>query len=353
MLTRAANILEEACRKHEIPGAVLRVDVNGEIAHVSAHGVTRFDKPAPVIPPTWFDLASLTKILGTTPAVMLLHQQRRIDLEAPLSEYLADLNSALRDVPLSMFLAHRSGLAAWRNFYQQVPADRLGSPTAKAIIRNLHLQEKPVYEPGSMELYSDIGMALVGFAVETITGQDLNRFVTPEILDQAAPDEIAYLQISPRSVPSIAATEDCRWRGRILVGEVHDENTWAAGGCLGQSGLFGSAAGAARIMEEFRQALLGQGKIFQPSTIKSFMIKHGRRRLGFDAPDFELSSTGTRMGLHTFGHLGYTGCSAWCDPERSITIVLLTNRVHPSRGNEAHKRLRPQVHDAVMEELSE
>jgi CubicO group peptidase (beta-lactamase class C family) len=356
MLTAAAEILDEAARTKEIPGAVLRVDLNGQTVHCSAHGVTRFDQPEPVTLDTWFDLASLTKILATTPAVMWLAQNGAMSLADPLGRYLPELRAPLSQATLRAFLSHTSGAAAWRPYYLQVEAGLLGTPAAKDAIRKMHLAEAAEYGAGTEERYSDIGFALLGFAVEAATGETLDQFVSRHVLRKIAGDEIDYLQIRPRRNVRLAATENCPWRGRVLVGEVHDENTWTAGGCLGQAGLFGTAAGVAALMEEFRLANENRGRVFQLEIFRRFMEKNSTspdatRRLGFDSPSREQSSTGRFMGPSTFGHLGFTGVGAWCDPDRALTIVLLTNRVHPTRENQAHKRLRPLVHDAVITEL--
>jgi len=352
MLKEAARILDEATRTRQIPGAVLRVDVAGQAVHESAHGVTRFDNPQAITTDTWFDLASLTKILATTPAIMLLVQNRAMSLDEPLSVYLPEMKTPLAEIPLRQFLSHTGGAAAWRPYHLRIDPNKLGTFEAKNKIRNMHLAETPEYRPGSRELYSDVGFALLGFAIETATGESLDRFVMENIVRQVADGEMDYLQVNPRDGIQIAATETCPWRGRVLVGEVHDENTWAAGGCLGQAGLFGTAAAVAALMEEFRSP----GKLCGAKTVRAFMRKNtvspeATRRLGFDSPSRVDSSAGRYFGPNSFGHLGFTGASAWCDPDKALIVVLLTNRVHPTRENQAHKHLRPLIHDAVVTEL--
>ncbi len=356
MLTGPARLLDAAVAPRRLPGAVLRVDQAGRTVHYTAHGVTRFDAPLPVDIDTWFDLASLTKILATTPAVMLLVQRGMMCLDEPLGRYLSELRSPLAEATLRAFLAHSSGAAAWRPFFERVDDAVPNTPAARESLRRLHLNESAEYPANTRELYSDVGFALIGFAVEAVTGEPLDRFVTREILQPLAGDQLAFLQVDPQPGLRIAATEDCPWRRRVLVGEVSDENAWAAGGCLGQAGLFGTAAGVAAVMEEFRLARAGSGRIFQSDTMAAFLSRKApppmrTRWLGFDAPSGEQSAAGRYLGPMTFGHLGFTGVSAWCDPERELTIILLTNRVHPTRENQIHQELRPQVHDAVVTEL--
>ncbi|NLH48473.1 MAG: beta-lactamase family protein [Myxococcales bacterium] len=356
MLTHAAAMLEEATRERRVPGAVLRVEWQGELRHESAHGVTRYDQPAPVVPSTWFDLASLTKILATVPAVMLAVQSGLIELDAPLGEYLPEVHAAFAAQPFRRFLNHSSGAAAWKPFFRRVPPAMLNSPEGKRLILREILVEQPESVPGTRQVYSDIGMAMVGEALARTLAKPLDEWVEREIFRPLGADELAYLQRRPRAVPSLAATEDCPWRGRVLAGEVHDENTWAAGGALGQSGLFGTARGAGVVLQEIQAALAGQGRLFKPEVVARFMQKPADReedsfRLGFDSPSRRGSSTGRHFGPRTFGHLGFTGVSAWADPDRRLLVVLLTNRVHPTRQNETIKQLRPLVHDAVIEEL--
>jgi len=356
MLKRASQLLNQATEEKQLAAAVLRVNQKGEPAHISSHGVTRFDVPESVTEETWFDLASLTKILATTALTMHLFEAGKIDLAAPIGQYLHEIKSDLADVALHHFLSHTSGAADWRPFYQKIPVADLQKPAGKRMMRSLHLQEEKQYPAGSRQLYSDVGFALLGFALETITGETLERAVTQQIFHSLNIDELSFLQGDQHEIPSLAATENCAWRGHMLCGEVHDQNTWAAGGCLGQAGLFGTAAGVAAMMEEFRCALAGQGKIFSRKTINAFMGKpkdlpKASFRLGFDSPSRPLSATGKYFSDASFGHLAFTGCSCWCDPTRELTVVLLTNRIHPTVDNEVLKTLRPQVHDAVIEEL--
>jgi CubicO group peptidase (beta-lactamase class C family) len=354
MLTNASTLLDAATMARRISGAVLRVEAGGEVVHESAHGVTRCDAPAPVAAATWFDLASLTKILATTPAAMLLYQRGALALEAPLGRFLPGAKASFAAQPIENFLAHVSGAAAWKPLFRAVPPDALHSPAGKTAIVRALLAEAPLYPPGERQVYSDIGFALLGLALEESAGQPLHEFVAREIFAPLGIDELAYLQLAPRAGLSLAATEDCPWRGRVLAGETHDENTWAAGGCLGQSGVFGAARGVAQLADEFLAAARGAGRLFSPATLARFLRApahvSGSFRLGFDTPNLQGSAAGSHFGPHSFGHLGFTGCSVWCDPDRRLSVVLLTNRVHPTRDNDALKELRPAVHDAVLEE---
>jgi CubicO group peptidase (beta-lactamase class C family) len=185
----------------------------------------------------------------------------------------------------------------------------------------------------------------------------LHEFVATQVFAALGAANLAYLQLHSRATPSLAATEQCPWRGRVLAGETHDENTWAAGGCLGQSGVFGDAEAVCRVMAEFQAAWDGRSALLAPDTLRRFLrrpagLPNATFRLGFDSPSESGSAAGHGFGPYSFGHLGFTGASVWCDPYSALTVALLTNRVHPTRANEAIKDLRPRVHDAVIEELA-
>jgi len=356
MLSKVRRILDDACARRHLPGAVLRVDQHGQTVHLSAHGVTRYDDPTPMTADPWFALASLTKILGTTPAVMLLAQRGAIEVEVGLGAYLPGLHPLLAEIPVYYYLNHTSGLADWRPFYQDLPPNLLGKVEAKDYMRRLLCRETPVAAPGTVERYSDIGMGLIGFMVEAMSGQDLPTFVAERILAPLQIDGLFFGSIATRDDLSIAATENCPWRKHILCGEVQDENAWSAGGCLGQAGMFGTADGVACLLEEYRLTLQGKGRLFTENIMRRFMRRNELSasagfRYGFDSPSAQGSSTGRYMSPATFGHLGFTGVSTWCDPQRAITIILLTNRVHPTRANEKIRQIRPLVHNAIMEAL--
>jgi len=209
MLSKVRRILDEACKRRNLPGAVLRVDHEGRTVHESAHGVTRYDGPAAMTTDAWFDLASLTKILGTTPAVMLLTQRGTIELEVGLGAYLPDLHPLLAEIPVYFFLNHTSGLADWHPFYQRIPQNLLGTVDAKDDMRQLLSRETLVATPGTVERYSDVGIGLIGFMVEAVSGQALPDFVAEQIL---APLEIDRLHFG-----SIPRAMGCPWPPRRIV----------------------------------------------------------------------------------------------------------------------------------------
>jgi CubicO group peptidase (beta-lactamase class C family) len=241
-------------------------------------------------------------------------------------------------------LAHCGGLTAHIPFFRTIKG---GTAFEQAIC-----QSALAYAPRSSSIYSDLGFMLLGF----ILGREVaieDRFVALQTQMGVVED----LQFHPPSVwrSRIAPTEFDAWRGRLLVGEVHDENAAALNGAAGHSGLFGTSAAVGQHARHVLQILAGRGGVFQRSTVETFVAKRAdvpgsSRALGWDTM-LPTSSCGRRMSARAFGHTGFTGTSLWIDPDREIYVVFLTNRVHPSRENDAIRLVRPAVHDAVMDAL--
>ncbi|MDP8225501.1 MAG: serine hydrolase domain-containing protein [Candidatus Lernaella stagnicola] len=355
-MNEPAAILERAVEQKDIPGAVLRVERAGRLVHESAHGVTRYDTPHPVRLDTWFDLASLTKILATTPVAMRLFDRGDLDLDAPLHDFLPDVAEDFGRQPFYRFLHHTSGARPSGSYHRLMPPELVATAGGKTWTKSQLAEERPAYEPGTRQVYSDIGFALAGWALERLSGASLDDLFQREVAGPLRITDLLFLQVTPRSVDSIAATQDCPWRGRVVCGVVHDYDTYAAGGALGQAGLFGTAAAVARVVEEFRLALQGESDWLSNSAMTAFLNNADHLpgvdyRLGFDTVSAVGSTAGDHFSRDTFGHLGFTGVSAWCDPKAELTVVLLTNRLHPSIENLAIRTLRPAVHNAVWKEL--
>jgi CubicO group peptidase (beta-lactamase class C family) len=210
-------------------------------------------------------------------------------------------------------------------------------------------------------IYSDLGFMLLGQAVETISGQSLDRFCQKHIFGPLGLRAMSFIDLAQvrthRVEPvaeMIAATQRCPWRRRILCGEVDDENAWAMGGVAGHAGLFGSARDVDALAAVLEAASRGEHSFLPAELVREMWtidttVPRSTRTLGWDTPAPTASSTGTRMSLRTVGHLGFTGTSLWIDLERRLQITLLTNRVHPSRDNERIRELRPRLHDLVIE----
>ena len=355
-LKPAFDVVNRAIADGAIPGGVLAVGLRDELIVRPFGKLTRDAKSPAVTANTLYDMASLTKVIVTTTSVMMLMQQKRLDLDTPVVRYLPEWAAAAKSDPdptwrarvtIRNLLLHDSGLPAHRDFYK-------GAKGHDAVLARV-LAEPLVHQPGTQVEYSDLGFIMLGEIVQRLTGVTLDEYAKQHIF---APLGInASLFNPPRKLwPTIAPTEnDLDFRKRLMQGEVHDENAWAMGGISGHAGLF-STAGDAAI---FAQMILNGGiyayhRLLSRPTIQEFTAREAigdaARTLGWDVIT-QPSSSGHFFSASSFGHTGFTGTSLWIDPERGLFVVLLTNRVNPTRANEQIRQLRPAVHDAVLQAL--
>jgi CubicO group peptidase (beta-lactamase class C family) len=339
----AADVLNRALSAKAFPAAVAEV---GDATHPlwrQAFGRLTFDDSAPqTADDTIFDLASLTKVLATTPIAMQHVERGAVGLDDNVGEHVPEWRSADReDVTIRDLLAHCSGLPGWLPLFRA----HQGRSDFERAICHTPLE----YSPRTRAVYSDLGFMLLGFVLEA--GSTLEaRFDAV----RAQMGVVEDLQFHPPSTwhARIAPTEMDGWRGRLLVGEVHDENASALGGAAGHAGLFGTAAAVGQHARHALQILDGKVGAFQRVTVEAFTTRRpeipgSSRALGWDTM-LPSSSCGTRMSPRAFGHTGFTGTSLWIDPDRGAYVVLLTNRVHPTRANDAITQIRPAFHDAVF-----
>ncbi len=348
--------MEKAVQDGVFPGAVLRVWFKGRTVYEKAVGVTDRESLTPVDPSTVYDLASLTKPLATASAFMILVQKGRVSLESRLCELIAEFrDNDKKDVTVGQLLCHTSGLADHRPYYetlQQLPG--AGRPGA---LKSLLQSEPLINPPGAKVVYSDLGYMILNWIIEARSGMTIDRFFEHEILLPLTLSDLYYIRKNERDVTGriIAPTETCPWRKKTLKGEVHDDNAWVMGGCCAHAGLFGTARGVSDFLVELLGVYHGtkQSAVFSPDVVRTFLTEWNgfRRTPGFDMPSAEGSSSGHLFSPGSVGHLGFTGTSFWMDLEREIIVVLLSNRVHPSRDHTAIRAFRPLIHDTVMEEL--
>ncbi len=258
---------------------------------------------------------------------------------------------------VEQLLSHRSGLAAWGGLYLDVPHDPGSGAARRWILAEASRRvESP---PGTKMVYSDLGYMILGACLERITSRGLARIVAEEVTEPLGiSDTVFYAGAAAGERRSMLArksppTERCQWRGRLIKGEVHDENCVALGGVAGHAGLFGNAQSVAKLGREMLEVLARRSNYLPPDILEEALepIPGGSKRIGWDSKSEENSATGRYMSDKTFGHLGFTGTSIWCDPVSDVVIVLLTNRVHPSRANEKIRGFRPAFHDGVMAAL--
>jgi CubicO group peptidase (beta-lactamase class C family) len=359
-------ILAAALKAKIFPGAV--VGISGKVAgrrkeFILSCGYARLiPERVAMREDVFFDLASLTKPLATTLAVLCLMKENKISLDAQLPSLLQVSTEKRKEaIALKHLLAHASGFPAHREYYKEL----INYPAAarKDIIIDWILQEELLYQPGFRSLYSDLDYILLGRIIEKKSGQSLNRFVTDKIMQPLGLEEgIFFIPLAEEKDRELtrkkifAATEECPWRHRVLCGEVHDDNAFAMGGVAGHAGLFGDIRSVLRILT-FLLAMW-QGENIHPNIrntdLQRFMTrqrgndKEGTWTLGFDTPAAKGSSSGSYLSPTSVGHLGFTGTSFWIDREKDLVIVLLTNRVHPRRDNAGLKDFRPLFHDAVV-----
>jgi serine-type D-Ala-D-Ala carboxypeptidase len=347
------------------PGGALLVHARGRTVHLSFHGHRSLEPPGgPVDAQTCFDLASLTKILVTAPLVLLSVQRGRLALAEPVHRILAEYTGQGREsITARMLLDHSSGLAAWRPYYETVRsavADRSAKVRGREAVRRLVAAEAPEALPGSRTLYSDLNFILLDWILERIHGQPIDTLFGEWLAGPLGLGSLFFVDLTlmapaarARQGRVFAATERCPWRERTLIGEVHDDNAFVMGGVSGHAGLFGTAQDVAALADVWLASFLRTGGVFEQGLVQQFWRRSGpagsTRALGFDTPSPRASQAGDRFGPRTVGHLGFTGTSLWIDPDRELIVVLLTNRVHPTRANEAIKQFRPVLHERVAD----
>ena len=348
--SRAFDILRKAVAEQAFPGASIAVTRQGKLIALRALGHFTYDlNSAAVTPESVFDLASVSKVIATTSMAMLLYQRGLLDLEAPVAaivpEFAAsDPTGIRRDVTLRMLLTHSSGLPAYEKLF-------LRAHTREELLAAAFATPLTA-DPGARAEYSDIGFIILGVALERIADEPLDRFCRREVFGPLGMAQTAFNPPAPwrDSIPPTA--DDRSFRHRIIQGEVQDENASVLGGVAGHAGLFASAQDIAL----FANAILtGGAPILRPETLALFTRRESEpagtsRALGWDTPSSP-SQSGKYFAPGSFGHLGYTGTSLWLDPERQLSITLLTNRTWPDCSHQAIKQVRPSFHDAIIEAL--
>ena len=347
--TQIDEIIQSANNDSAFPGAVVLVSKEGEIIYEKAFGhLTYYDTSAVVTINTIYDIASLTKVTATTTAVMICYDKNLFSLDDPVAKYIPEFSQNGKEkVTIKNLLLHNSGLPAFKRFYKNYSS-------AEEIIKDIY--KTPLsYEPGSKTVYSDLGFITLAKIVEQVTGKRFDAFCKEEIFKPLQmnstffnpPDSLKY---------KIAPTEyDNYWRKKLVWGKVHDETSSLLNGVAGHAGLFSTAEDMSKLL----QLLLNGGtfnshQIIKPATAILFTTRYSdksSRALGWDTKSEEKSSAGKLFDITSFGHTGFTGTSVWADPIRKLFVVFLTNSVHPTRENKKLYKVRPVLHDAVINAL--
>jgi len=320
------------------------VGYRDSVVLLAAVGHYGADDQRPVTPETIYDLASLTKVIGLTTAAMMLVDSGKLDLDAPVQRYVPAFQGVNKErVMIRHLLTHSSGMPAWRPLY----AEAKTREAALALVDTTVLLK----QPGDTFVYSDLGAITLTQAVEAITGQRLNDFLNARLFGPLGMTSTRFLP-PPEWRDRIAPTEnDTVFRHRVLRGEVHDENAGRLGGVSGHAGLFSTAPDLARFAQWLLRLRTIDSLHAREFTHKQGLPPGSSRALGWDTPS-ELSSAGTKMGPNAFGHTGFTGTSIWFDPDRGLFIILLTNRVNPTRANTKILQVRRRVADLVNDALT-
>jgi CubicO group peptidase (beta-lactamase class C family) len=354
-------VVEAGVASRAFPGGVLAVGRDGVLAHLRAFGRLSYDPgAAEVATDTLYDLASLTKVVVTTTLSMILVDEGKLDLDARVHAFFPAFSGPAKErVTVRHLLTHSGGLQWWAPLYKEVKG--------KAAFLERIVAMDLAYEPGAKSVYSDLGIILLGDILERVSRTPFEEMARTRVLQPLGMKDAQY-RPPAELLPRIAPTENDPWRGRVVRGEVHDENAFALGGVAPHAGLFATAPDLAHLA----QMLLAGGsfggrRIVSRATVELFTERAGvpvsSRALGWDTPTDEsglrsstpgqpgYSSAGSLFSARSFGHTGFTGSAMWMDPERELYVVLLTNRVHPTRDNNAIREVRAQVSDAIVRAL--
>lgn len=357
------QLLATAIAAGVFPGAAAAValgppDRGSELLLGAGH--TTYAASPAITAATLFDLASLTKPLATTLALLALRQEGRLDWESTLPELLQrPVPGDKAQITLRQLLSHSSGLPAHRPYFQALA--KIAAAERRETLLAWILGEELLAPPGQAPLYSDLGFLLLGWSVERLAGTSLDRYVAERIYRPWGLEEHLFFRPLPAAHEPhrlFAPSEECPWRQRLLAGEVHDDNCHVLGGVAGHAGLFGDLAGLLRLTTRLLEVY--QGRASHPCLAAADLQRAWQREgtaagsdwgLGFDTPAASGSSGGRYLSAASVGHLGFTGTSFWIDPARELVMLLLSNRVHPQRDNARIRQFRPRFHDLIITTL--
>jgi len=375
------SIVMDAIRQKAMPGCQVLVAKEGKVFFQKSFGSLVYDSLIPVRNNSLYDLASLTKVMGTTLAIMKLYEEDKIDLNDKLSHYLNFLkNSNKEKVTIKDVLLHQAGLQAFIPFYKKtmqngVPDSTIYSPIKDSIFTiqlaanlfmNKNYEDKFWEEIASSELkksgeylYSDLGFMMLKKVVEVVSNTDFENYLYQNIYKPLNLSSMVFNPLLSFNINMIAPTEnDTLWRKQVVRGYVHDQSAAMQGGVSGNAGLFSNANDVAIIMQMLlNKGIYGESRIFKASTVDLFTKKNNkksRRGLGFDKPETnknKISPTSLLCSDETFGHTGFTGTCTWADPEHDLVYVFLSNRVYPSAENKklAETNVRTRIQDLIYE----
>jgi len=341
------SLINNAIQDKAFPGAVVLVYKNDKIIYEKAFGHLTYDDTSAIVTKnTIYDLASLTKVIATTTATMLCYDRKLFSLDDLVSKYLPRFGcNGKQIITIKNLLLHTSGLPAFIRYYKT-------TKNAEEVLKQIY-SCKLSYKTGTETVYSDLGMIVMGKIIEKVTGKSLDDFYKEEIFDPLGmnhtyfnpPDSLKY-KIAPTEI-------DNYWRHRLIWGEVHDETASLLNGVAGHAGLFSIAEDISKLINVIlNEGILNGRQFIKPETVKLFTTKYSdqsTRALGWDTKSKEKSTAGDLFSMSSFGHTGFTGTSVWVDPSRNLFVIFLTNRVYPTRKNHKISRIRPTLHNLIIE----
>jgi len=343
------RVINKAIEDKSFPGGVVLVWKDGKTNYEKAYGNYTYDPQSErVYPHTLYDLASLTKVVATTTAAMICYDRDLFSLDDKVIKYIPEfVVNDKENITIKNLLLHNSGLPAWKKFYGR-------ELKYNDVINEIYSSELE-YKTGEKTVYSDLGIITLGKIIEKVSGKTLDVFCKDEIFIPLKMNGTFYNPDNSLKKLCAPTETDNYWRMKTLQGEVHDETSAILNGVAGHAGLFSTADDLAKLMS----VLLNKGKInqkifIQQNTIELFTkrtSKESTRAIGWDTKSDSGSSAGKYFSKNSFGHTGYTGTSIWADPDRNLFVVFLTNRVYPTRENTKIKKVRPQLHNAVIKSI--
>jgi beta-glucosidase-like glycosyl hydrolase/CubicO group peptidase (beta-lactamase class C family) len=351
-LKRVDEVVKQAVRDSAFPSAVVLAAHNGIVGYHKAFGTYEYGPYARQVDVnTIYDLASVTKVIATTSAIMRLVDERKLSLDDPVVKYIPQFGQKGKEqITVYNLMVHNSGLPAWRRFYEFCT-------TPQCVLDSIYATPLQ-YHPGDSTIYSDLGLITIGKVIEKVSGTTLDRYVDSVFFKPLGMNNTMYNP--PRSLWNrIAPTEiDSFWQKTYVPvrGRVHDENAAVLGGVSGHAGLFSTASDLAIMVQMILNGgTYGGVRYISEETVKRFITRQSERStraIGWDTKNFHgYTSAGKLFGPKSFGHTGFTGTSIWADPERNLFVILLTNRVYPTRNNTKIFDVRPKVADAVVEAI--
>ena len=355
-ISNIEKLMDQAVNERAWPGGVLLAAKDGNIFYQRGHGYHTYDKKKPTRSSDIFDLASITKVVSTTSAIMKLQDLNKIDINKPVVKYLPEFKGATKkhisqksSITIKDLLAHVSGLPPFKKYYET-------EKTKTSLLKSIY-DTDPIYENRDTTIYSDVGAIILGQIVEKVSGLTLDVFVDSMVFEPLGMGTTFFnppKEKKHRIVPTEISKD-----GTLIHGYVHDENAYALNGIAGHAGLFSTVKDIAVFSQMMLNGgLYGWKRIFKNETVNQFtnkanILENSSRLLGWDSPDGQASG-GVYLSDSSFGHTGFTGTSLWIDPDNKIIVVLLTNAVHPNRNRKSpsYYDWRQRIHSSVYEALS-